>query len=61
MDKTETKEQWYEKKAKLKQKFAILMDSDLIFEAGKKEEMLTKLQIKLGKTREELLKIIEGL
>jgi uncharacterized protein YjbJ (UPF0337 family) len=29
-----------------------------MFEEGKKEEMLAKLQIKLGKTKEELHKII---
>jgi len=54
-------EAWYEKKVKLKQKFAILMDSDLKFDEGKKDEMLKKLMIKLGKTREEVLKIIAEL
>ncbi|MCX6221842.1 MAG: CsbD family protein [Bacteroidia bacterium] len=41
-----------------KQKFAILTDNDLMFEEGKKEEMIGKLQITLGKTKEELHKII---
>ena len=45
----------------LKQKFAILTDNDLMFEEGKKEEMFGKLQIKLGKTKEELHKIIAAL
>jgi uncharacterized protein YjbJ (UPF0337 family) len=49
---------WNERKEKLKQKFEFLTDNDLMFEDGKKEEMLGKLQIKLGKTKEELLKII---
>jgi uncharacterized protein YjbJ (UPF0337 family) len=49
---------WAEQKGKLKQKFAILTDNDLMFAQGKKEEMFGKLQIKLGKTKEELLKII---
>ncbi len=31
-----------------------------MFEEGKKDEMLGKLQIKLGKTKEELLKIMTG-
>ncbi len=39
------------------QKFAILTDNDLMFAEGKKDEMLGKLQIKLGKTKEELYKI----
>jgi uncharacterized protein YjbJ (UPF0337 family) len=55
------KDNWNEQKVKLKQKFALLTDNDLLFETGKKYEMLGKLQIKLGKTREELHKIIAGL
>ena len=52
---------WNEQKGKLKQKFAILVDNDLLFAAGKKDEMLGKLQVKLGKTKEELYKIIGSL
>ena len=52
---------WNEQKGKLKQKFAILVDNDLLFAAGKKDEMLGKLQAKLGKTKEELQKIIGSL
>lgn len=52
---------WKEQKAKLKRKLVKLQDSDLIFEEGKKEEMITKLEIKLGKTKDELLNILAGL
>ena len=45
----------------LKKKFAILTDNDLMFTEGKKDEMLCRLQIKLGKTKEELYKIIAAL
>ena len=55
------KESWQETKGKLKQKFAMLTDSDLLFIGGKQNEMLDKLQIKLGKTKEEILKIISQL
>jgi uncharacterized protein YjbJ (UPF0337 family) len=58
---TELKGDWNEQKGKLKQKFAILTDDDLLFESGKRDEMLGKLQVKLGKTKEELYKIIEAL
>jgi len=61
MNTTELKGNWNEQKGKLKQKFAVLTDNDLMFEEGKKEEMFGKLQIKLGKTKEELHKIIEAL
>ena len=57
----ELKGSWNEQKGKLKQKFAILVDNDLLFAAGKKDEMLGKLQAKLGKTKEELHKIIGAL
>ncbi|MNF26265.1 hypothetical protein D3C84_68950 [compost metagenome] len=59
MNTTELKGNWEEQKIKLKQKFAALTENDLLFTEGKKEEMIKKLQIKLGKTKEELLKIIE--
>jgi uncharacterized protein YjbJ (UPF0337 family) len=52
---------WNEQKGKLKQKYAMLTDNDLMFAEGKKEEMLGRLQIKLGKTKDELQKIINEL
>jgi uncharacterized protein YjbJ (UPF0337 family) len=61
MNKTELKGNWNEQKGKLKQKFAILTDNDLMFKEGKKEEMYGKLQVKLGKSKEELQDIINGL
>jgi uncharacterized protein YjbJ (UPF0337 family) len=61
MNITQLKGNWNEQKGKLKQKFASLTDNDLLFEEGKKEEMLGKLQIKLGKTKKELHLIIESL
>ena len=61
MNTTEVKGNWDEQKGKLKQKFAKLTNNDLLFLEGKKDEMLGKLQIKLGKTKEELQKIIQEL
>ncbi len=61
MNSTEVKGNWNEQKGKLKQKFATLTDNDLMFAEGKKEEMLGRLQIKLGKSKEELHKIITDL
>lgn len=48
---------WEEQKGKLKQKFAALTENDLLFTEGKKEEMLRKLQIKLGKPKKKFLKL----
>ena len=61
MNKTELKGNWNELKGKLKQKFATLTDDDLMFVEGKKDELYGRLQIKLGKSEEELHKIIEEL
>lgn len=52
---------WEEQKLKLKQKFAALMDNDLLFLESKKEEMIARLQVKLGTTKEEVYKIIQAL
>lgn len=61
MKTTEVKGNWNEQKGKLKQKFAQLTDDDLLFAEGKKDEMLGKLQIKLGKSKAELDKLIAAL
>jgi len=58
---TALKGNWNEIKGKLKQKFAMLTDSDLLFLEGKQDELLGRLQIKLGKTNEEIKKIIADL
>ncbi|MES2003979.1 MAG: CsbD family protein [Bacteroidota bacterium] len=58
---TELEGNWNETKGKLKQKFAMLTDNDLLLVEGKQDELLGKLQIKLGKTKEEINKIIASL
>ncbi|WP_035671980.1 general stress protein CsbD [Flavobacterium sp. 83] len=61
MDSIELEGNWEEQKGKLKQKFAALTDNDLLFKESMKDEMIRKLQIKLGKTKEELLTVIKNL
>ena len=61
MNTTELKGNWEEQKGKLKQAFATLTDNDLMFVKVKHEEMMGKLQIKLGKSKEELHKVIADL
>ena len=61
MNSKEIKGNWAEQKGRLKQKFAILTDNDVMLLDGKRDEMLGRLQIKLGKTKEELQKIISEL
>jgi uncharacterized protein YjbJ (UPF0337 family) len=59
MNTTELKGSCNEQKAKLKQKFSVLADNDLMFEESRKEEMYAKLQIKLGKTKDELTRFLQ--
>ena len=61
MDSIEREGNWEEQKKELKEKFAALTNNKALFSEEKKEEMLKKYQAKLGITREELLKIFQGL
>ena len=49
---------WKEVSGKLKQRFANLTDDDLLFKEGKEEELMGRLQKKLGTTKEELRTLI---
>ncbi len=52
---------WNITKGKLKQNFALLTDNDVLLVEGKQDEMLARIETKLGKTKEELYKIISQL
>ncbi|OFY87406.1 MAG: hypothetical protein A3F72_04180 [Bacteroidetes bacterium RIFCSPLOWO2_12_FULL_35_15] len=52
---------WNELKGKLKQKYPILTDAELVYTAGKEAELLSGLSKKLGKTEEEISDIIDEL
>ena len=59
--KLQIKGSWNEMKGKLKQKYGQLTDDDLSFADGKEDELLGRLQKKLGKSREDLRTEIEKL
>jgi len=61
MDASKNKVNWEEQKKALKQKFSTITDNDLLYLEGKKEEMLEKLQIKLGKTKKELQLLMKSI
>jgi len=52
---------WKEAAGKLKQQYANLTDDDLLFIIGKEEELLGRLQHKLGTTKEEIRNLIARL
>jgi len=61
MDKLEIKGNWNELKGKLKQKYAALTEDDLKYAEGQDDELIGKLQKKLGKTRDEIIKELKSL
>lgn len=61
MNKLQIKGSWNEAKGKLKQKYGTLTDDDLMFTEGKEDELMGRLQTRLGKTKEEIKALIETL
>jgi uncharacterized protein YjbJ (UPF0337 family) len=57
--KLQMKGSWNEVKGKLKQKYGQLTDDDLTFAEGKEDELLGRLQKRLGRTKDELRAEIE--
>ena len=51
---------WNERKEKLKQKFPVITDEDLLYYEGKETVMIERLAYKLGKTSAELRFIIHA-
>lgn len=61
MDKLTFRGKWNEWRGKLKQASASLTDDDLRYEEGKDDELIGRIQQRLGKTREETVRWIESL
>jgi len=58
---TELKVNWKEQRSSLRQRFALLTEDGLMFDEGKNEEMIEKLQSKFGKSKEQIKAIISSL
>ena len=61
MDKLNLKGNWNEAKGKLKQKYGELTDDDLTYVEGKEDELIGRLQKKIGKSKDEIKREIESL
>ena len=61
MNTTEVKGKWNELKGKLKQRFAVLTDNDLLLEEGKEDETLGRIQTKIGYTKDQWDKLVREL
>ena len=58
---TPFKGNWSEQKIKLMKKYPNLTEKDVYYVEGKEDEMIVRIQTKLGKTRDEVRKIIASL
>ena len=61
MNKLQIKGSWNKLKGKLKQQYGNLTDDDMVFSEGKEDELLGRLQKKLGKSKDEVRQMIEKL
>lgn len=52
---------WETRSIQLKKEFIQLTDADLKFETGKEIDLLTRMESKLKKTREEVINIIKNI
>jgi uncharacterized protein YjbJ (UPF0337 family) len=59
--KLKLKGSWNETKGKIKQAYGDITDDDLKNEEGKDDEFVGRLQKKIGKTKDEVIKWIEEL
>ena len=59
MNNLKIKGAWNEVAGKFKQQYANLTDDDLLFKEGKEDELLGRLQKKIGKSKEEIRNLIE--
>ena len=58
MNTMEIKGNWNVAKGKLKQKYAQLTDSDLTYVEGKEDELLGRIQKRLGKNKDEVERMV---
>ncbi len=59
--KLKLKGDWNETKGKIKKAYADLTDDDLKHEEGKDDQLVGRLQKKLGKTKQDVINWIENL
>jgi uncharacterized protein YjbJ (UPF0337 family) len=59
MNNLKIKGTWKVVAGKFKQQYANLTDDDLLFKEGKEDELVGRLQKKIGKSKEEIRNLIE--
>lgn len=61
MEDLQVKGDWNRTKGKLKEKYGELTDDDLQYAEGQEEQLIGRLQKRLGKSKEEVKKIIRDI
>lgn len=61
MEDLKVKGDWNRTKGKLKEKYGELTDDDLQYAEGQEEQLIGRLQKRLGKSKEEVRKIIRDI
>lgn len=60
MDNLKIKGSWNQVKGKLKEEYGELTDDDLQYTEGKEDQLIGRLQKKLGKSKDEVRRIINN-
>jgi uncharacterized protein YjbJ (UPF0337 family) len=55
------RQRWNEARAKLKKRYVMLTDDDLVLKTGRETELIGRLQNKLGVQKDEVMKILAEL
>lgn len=61
MEDLQVKGNWKQIKGKLKEKYGELTDDDLSYAEGQEDQLIGRLQKRLGKSKEEVKKIIRNI
>lgn len=59
MDRERIRSNWNDKKGKLKENFSELSEADLYYNKGEEEELVDRIQKKTGKSKDEVIRILE--
>lgn len=59
MDRERIRSNWNNKKEQLKESFSELSEADLYYNKGEEEDLVDRIQKKTGKTKDEVIRILE--
>ncbi len=61
MNKSTKPKPWAKKKEILKDRYSSLSDEDLVYEHGEEDKLISRIQRKLGKSKQEVKQLIKRL